>query len=307
MFDVDNGLLPVDFDGDGILDSFGSTQDAPSERFARKITDVAVNKVPDPASRERIKYFVAPKMVATVHFAGQEQTHTTKPSLDANAWLRFATAHSKPHRVRVVGDHRGGGKTAFVPLALPLVGRNFTQLSPQVLEQEPVEVNVHSEAADSPFVVEDARMERAFIPSKNLIEAWLDGLNAVRAEGGHAALPPVSKNTEAQYSEELVRQLRKVISNFAKRKAYDGGRYRITFGGRFLPSIEGLIEDHLMLPPRNAVQFLDAFKVELYAQSSDGPVFRGRWGELIVDEASELVLVLQKRRARRLSAFLKER
>lgn len=86
----------------------------------------------------------------------------------------------------------------------------------------------------------------------------------MRIEGEHDPLPSVTNKTVSQYSSELSRPLRKVFANFAKRKAYEGGRYRIVLGQRFYPTIETLIEDHLMLPPRNAVELLDIFHDELF-------------------------------------------
>jgi phage terminase large subunit len=47
----------------------------------------------------------------------------------------------------------------------------------------------------------------------------------------------------------------KVISNFARYKAYEYENYRITFGGQLLPYLEGLIADNLFLPPRPAINF----------------------------------------------------
>lgn len=290
---IDNGSLIPDFDQE---------QESASDRLARQLTGVAVNKIASEPVRRRARFLVAPKVASRVSINDRHRNDGEALGSANEAWMRFATVQLETaHLLKLVSGHGRVTKTTISPI--PVIGLVGELAEPMVeLDLRSVE----AEAAPEPRTIEESEpVVRSFEVKPELISAWLEGLNAVRAEGGHAALLPLSSHTEEKYAAELTRQLRKIISNFAKRKAYEGGAYRITFAGKFLPSIESLLEDHLMLPPRNAVQFLDIFKGELYRQSSGQAVFSGRWGELTVDDASELVLNLQKRRSRRLAAVLK--
>ena len=144
-----------------------------------------------------------------------------------------------------------------------------------------------------------------FEPSNELVALWVAGMNEHIQEVGGDEIKVQQAQSSVELKRELARQLHKIINNFAKRKAYESGRYRITLGGNLYPSVEGLISDHLMLSPRRAVPFLNEFKRLLYAQSSQEPVFKGRWGMLIIDDANELVLDLMKRKNRRIQGLLK--
>lgn len=297
MFDLDNAQTAFDlkgFDDDSLLPTFDQEQETASDRFVWQLTGVAVNKIANPTVRRRARFLVAPKVASRV---GTNDRNNSAHE----AWMRFATVKlDTPRLVKLLSGRGRVAHTTIDPISVISLG---TEIAEPVVE---LELRSPEEAVLDQKVVQEGKHEnRSFEAKRELISAWIEGLNAVRAEGGHEALLPLSSETEERYAAELIRQLRKVISNFAKRKAYEGGAYRITFAGKFLPSLEGLIEDHLMLPPRNAVQFLDIFKDELYRQSSDQSVFSGRWGELTVDDAGELVLNLLKRRSRKLSTVLK--
>lgn len=152
---------------------------------------------------------------------------------------------------------------------------------------------------------EDVDAHTHFQPSSDLIRLWVAGINENVQEIGGEEIHEADALMSAEFKLELSRQIHKVINNFAKRKAYESGRYRITFGGNLNSWLEGLIADHLMLSPRSAVPFLNEFKRQLYEQSVDYAVFKGRWGELVIDDANELVLDLVKRKSRRLLGVLR--
>lgn len=156
---------------------------------------------------------------------------------------------------------------------------------------------------DTPPVQVD-KQSKKFIPSVGLVKVWLEGRNAYLSEAGEQLIATQSASNNKSASAELARNIRKIINNFGKRKAYDNKRYRITFGGNFLPSVETLFADHLMLPPRVAPVFLDILLDLLYEQSKNESVFYGRWGNLIIDESGELTLALQRRRQQKLSKVL---
>lgn len=298
IFDTDNAQTAFDlkgFDDDSLVPTFDQEQVTASDRLVSQFTGVAVNKIANPTVRRRARFLLAPKVASRV--GANDRNNSAH-----EAWMRFATVKldTPPRLLKLLSGRGGVAHTTIDSISVISLG---TEVLEPVAELE----SRSSEEAvlDQKVVQVSAPEGRSFDATRELISAWLEGLNAVRAEGGHEALLPLSSETETRYAAELTRQLRKVISNFAKRKAYEGGAYRITFAGKFLPSVESLIEDHLMLPPRNAVQFLDIFKDELYRQSSDQSVFSGRWGELTVDDAGELVLNLLKRRSRKLSTVLK--
>lgn len=151
---------------------------------------------------------------------------------------------------------------------------------------------------------ESAPIEK-FRPTPELLSAWIAGLNAATSEVNQAPISEQEALDDSRYFEELASVINKVINNFGKLKAYDGGRYRLTFAGKFLPSVETLFVEHLMLPPRFDVRFLDELLSQIYLQSQRTSVFKGRWGELIVDNDNELVLDLNKRRSRSIAQVLK--
>ncbi|UWR10628.1 hypothetical protein [Sulfitobacter mediterraneus] len=288
------------------IDAFGqhnnTEEESPSDRFAWQLTGVAVSKIADPAIRRRVIHLVAPKVASGITVTERSGDETLRSAHEA--WMRFATLDLEPKQmVQVLTNRRRVEKSVIDPVTVLKLRTGL----PEELEDLDFHGTNQGQAQKLSQPGEIGVENNSFVASSELISAWLDGLNAVRAEGGHDALLPVCAETKDNYAAELARQLRKVISNFAKRKAYEGGAYRITFAGKFLPSIEGLIEDHLMLPARNAVVFLDIFKNELYLQSAKRAAFSGRWGELRVDDAGELVLKLQKRRSRKLSAVLRGR
>lgn len=289
IFGLDSHVLPFDQEA----------KDA-SASFVLGIVNIAVRKIEDPAARQRVRYLMKPKVASKVianERSGDELTRSVQSD-----WMHFAAQnYALLHVTREILGHRAVRKIAINRTPVQNTSTQLSELLIDTAVVHPKSKETAKTQLDGNDVVENV----AFKASSELIAAWLDGLNAVRKEGGHEALPSVSSETQEYYAAELTRQLRKIISNFAIRKSYDGGAYNITFGGKFLPSIEGLIEDHLMLPPRNAVVFLDIFKEELYNQSSLTPVFSGRWGELKVDDAGELVLKLIKRRSRKLSSVLR--
>ncbi len=302
----DDGIDQVEpFAINGVHDS-----ESPSDRYAWKITDAAVRNIASHATRQRVKHLLLSKVADQVS-VGAASPHVVELSESANAWVRYATVNVRSDReTRMIIGRRGSPKTHFahVKAALNQLGDvpsiPADDVSAFVLGN--VQVPEKVVLSVSPDVDTDSALPTSgFVPSSDLVAAWVDGLNAVRREAGQAEISASEAESNAQFSTELAKQLRKVISNFAKRKSYEGGRYRITFAHKLLPSVEGLIEDHLMMPPRNAVAFLDLFREELYAQSADGAVFMGRWGQLVIDSAEELVLILNKRRSRKLMKVLK--
>jgi hypothetical protein len=144
-----------------------------------------------------------------------------------------------------------------------------------------------------------------FQSSPKLVTAWLEGLNASITEVGGEAIDVSFALVGGAYFEELNRAIDKVLSNFGKFKSYDNTKYHLTFGKRLMPSIESLFAEHLFLPPRQAVDFLDELTALLYSQSSENAVFRGKWGKLIVDQKGELLFELKKRRKRTIAQVLK--
>ena len=144
-----------------------------------------------------------------------------------------------------------------------------------------------------------------FVPSPELVSFWLDGVNSVRSEGGKAPIYVSSLGDFEFYSAELVRSLDTVLSNFAKIKAYDGGRYHMTFGGKILSTIETLIVDELLIPPSFTSNFVKELHKLLVSQSELRPRFSGRWGKLILDDRRELIFDLIRRSRRTLAQVLK--
>lgn len=302
MFDFDSVQQAVDFDGiesEPRLSAFDYGEKNASDSFASSMTDVAISKIADYVVRQRIRMLLKPSVASRL--AGLELVATASGA--QSAWLHFVTkSFSDGHQIKLAGGRHLSA--AAITVVGPL---DFDQTLYEPLRIGEIE-SLTQETSPDEIPSEDVNDGNvAFVASIELLKSWVDGLNAIRAEGKHEALKPVTSDTQKSYADELTRQLRKVISNFAKRKSYEHKAYRITFGGEFLPSFEGLIEDHLMIPPRNAVAFLDIFKGELYRQSTEHAVFSGRWGELIIDHEGELLLKLQKRRARNLSSVLKGR
>jgi hypothetical protein len=259
-----------------------------TDGYAVNATEVTVKKIPDPASRSIIRQIILPK-VSNRTFSGEVVEH----GLTASNWFRWFAAEAK-------GDPNWERE---------MIRRKRFESAAKALSNAPglhslTVVIVDGDVSKQQSSSHDREVSE-FVPSTELVEAWLEGVNENHQAAGEPLIPVAAAARDQRYSKELSRQIRKVIANFAKRKAYEGGRYLITVAKKMHPFLEGLIQDHLMLPPRNAVKFLDIFKAELYRQSANGPVFYGRWGELVVDERGELVFVLNKRRSRKLSTIIK--
>ena len=162
------------------------------------------------------------------------------------------------------------------------------------------------EALPEELLVENIHdSEDEFHASKRLLSAWIEGLNASRVEAGEKTISTDTALNNPQYFFELERNIDKIITNFGRLKAYDGGNYHLTFGGKLLTSVENIFVEHLLLPPRFAVKFLDELLEQLLIQSKKGPVFRGEWGELVLDERNELILKLVRRKPTTLAQLLK--
>lgn len=173
----------------------------------------------------------------------------------------------------------------------------------------PFQSRVQQLHGDNPITIFEACLDYSgsvFVPSSNLVSFWLEGLNSVRREAKKAQISITNTDDFAHYSAELVRVLDSVLSNFAKLKAYDGGRYHLTFGGKILSTVETLIVDELLIPPSYSSAFIRELHGLLLVQTTEQPRFRGRWGELIVDEKKELIFALLKRKRRTLAQVLRE-
>lgn len=267
----------------------------PSEKYAVEITEIAVKNVSDPVSRHLMKLAILPTVevnVAIGHSSVRKSQQTVKSD-----WARFVTSlHTTVLPMVHLAPITGVVNTMHLDTVPRKISEpqilNFYDATPEIAEE--VEKDVQRESVQGEFVV-----------TRELMSSWVDCLNAIRAE---AKEPPVSLDAalqDKQYSNGLLRQLNKVISNFGIRKSYEGGRYMVTLGQKLYPTLAGLIVDHLMLPPEEGAVFLATLKKQLYEQSAKGPVFHGEWGKLIIDDANELVFVLEKRRKQKLSKLLK--
>ena len=146
---------------------------------------------------------------------------------------------------------------------------------------------------------------QTFVASPELVSYWLDGVNSVRSEARKAPIYVTNLADFEYYASELVRSLDTVIANFAKLKAYDGGRYHMTFGGKILSTIETLIVDELLIPPSFTSSFVRELHGLLVSQTEMRPRFSGRWGTLILDDRRELIFDLVRRTRRTIAQVLK--
>lgn len=170
----------------------------------------------------------------------------------------------------------------------------------------PIEIGNHALSEDLPQVGTSAfDATEVFNPPPELILAWVQAMNDNLREAGEKLMDEQAAVDNRELANHVAREVRKIIANFGKRKSYEGGRYRITFGGQFLPSIQNLFVDHLSVPPLRAPSVLEPLKKALYAQSTGTPCIQGRWGDLIVDEANELTLRLERRKRRSLASVLR--
>ena len=268
-------------------------------------TDVAIRKVSNHHTRE----FVRKLLVFSQPMGLVENMAVNLPDVEDADWYRFVsnpatTRLSSVHGInRVVGEALAPNVSPWGTGHVHEISESHPRIEPRTPEPADFDVPAVANEADS----ETTKVERAtqaFVPSDNLVLTWIEGINSNLSEAGET---PIVKNAaleEARYRLELTKQLNKIFNNFAKRKAYEGGPYRITFGRKLYPSVENLIIEHLMMPPRHAVPFLDEFLKCLFAQSRSGAVFSGKWGSLVVDDANELVLDLNKRKRRRLTKVL---
>lgn len=266
-----------------------SSGTSPSDSFVAEVTEVTVQKIPFPQSRSILRQLLRSDFSRKAQLS-KDASHITFNNVELH-WKRFTVANAKV---------RGRSGAYRIKMETPTIDPQALALLPRATK--PVSFKDASQDLSS-AVSQDYK--RAFIPSPELVGAWVEGINENLREADEPLISVEDAQNDLAYATELARQLRKVIANFAKRKSYSVERYRITLGGKLYPSVEGLIEDHLMLPPRNAVVFLDMFNKLLYDQTKEGPIFYGRWGSLIIDDASELVLVLAKRRSRKLAKVLK--
>lgn len=311
-------FTPQAVTGSGRWSSGSVSIPAHTKKVVEKATAVVVRNVPHRKSRELIASVISYEVERGL----KGHAPVRSLSLNESRWVAFfasrlagkdaAEALMEGTATTMVRGPTMGLSSALVatPLAmdwLVLDGSHPELASPAILSSTRAKMPV-AVAPDVYPAVEDNQISEdhvAFRPSDVLIRHWIAGMNENIREAGGSEIQETEVLNHPDFYMELSRQIHKLINNFAKRKAYEPGRYRITFGGNLYPSLEGLIADHLMLPPRSAVPFLNELKRQLYEQSANEPVFRGRWGELIVDDANELVLSLVKRKRRKLLGVLR--
>ncbi len=167
----------------------------------------------------------------------------------------------------------------------------------------------HYVVADIPAFFEEAVQSKLvykgrFVPSADLVRVWVEGLNEFRREVEQPLIDVDKAAADGSaFQDDLARTVDKVVDNFATRKAYECPRYKITFGQKFLPSFAALLTDHLTLSASCTTECISILLKLFYEQSKIEPVFYGRWGKLIIDEAQELTLDLHKPRADNLDAM----
>nr|WP_319516580.1 hypothetical protein [uncultured Cohaesibacter sp.] len=168
----------------------------------------------------------------------------------------------------------------------------------QLVDSEPMAHVVHEAAKE---FGKPSKLKRKFCPSKQLLEAWISGRNALAAQLDDVdtiRIEEVLKNDECAL--ELSNTIHNVISGFGKRKSYKSGtEVIISFGSKMDPLLEAILSDRLMLPPRLDSKFLSLLTEEIKAQSYDGPIFEGRWGRLVLDQTRNELLMQVKKRSRR--------
>ena len=158
------------------------------------------------------------------------------------------------------------------------------------------------------FELDDNFATQSFVASDRLLSIWVEGMNSLRVESDIRPIAIPSDRTDRSVHRELEREVDTIISNYARFKAYDyaGQSFKLTFGGLFFAPFETLVSEYLTLPPRSSVLFLDELKQLLVDQAADGPKFRRRWGELVVDSSGDLLLRLNKMKRRKASDLFKK-
>jgi hypothetical protein len=293
----------------------------PTQKVVETVTANAVRNIPNPKNRMLIAHVISREVAKGSWLVKKlEQPKSTKTV--EGRWAHFVAKQVAGRDLpEVVRELPGltlelGDLAGLTSLSIPagyveaFNARDRAHTHERLVEAETPHLDSLRHLFSQTETVAEDLAERSdagafFEPSNDLVAFWVAGMNEHIQEVGGDEIKVEQAQNSSEFKKELALQLHKIVNNFAKRKAYESGRYRITFGGKLYPSVEGLISDHLMLPPRSAVPFLNEFKRLLYAQSSPDPVFKGRWGSLIVDDANELVLDLVKRKSRRLQGLLK--
>lgn len=295
-------------EGEAYAGSYDRSESSPSVTYAKDVAELVASKVPYRGTKEFVRVMILRHSAQNWPMRDLESRFgrivgENDTSVEAR-WALFVESE-------LSGSH---GYSAWLHQA-KVPDAEIMHLELQVQDPEPIldpapitdQSDKHETSGSDAEAVHSgaAQSGAAFKASEALVQHWIRGVNSNLEEANQPTVDLLSAAKNQTYAAELEKQIRTIINNFAKRKAYEGGRYRISFGGRLYPSIETLLVDHLMLPPRNAVDFLDELRALLFDQSKERPVFYGRWGKLIVDDANELVLDLVKRKSRKLSKVLK--
>lgn len=173
MFEFNSTSLDVDFGAIKVNDSFSHFRHeypTPTDRFAWEITDVAVKRIFRPISSKRVMSLVAAKMAAEV--SSHEPVQKSKPSLAEAAWLQYAAIKfSSPRKVFTIVGRRGTGKFVLLEQLIRQSENTEHDTGSQTFEY----VGALANALDENSGEEPGEAKAAFVPSPELITAWLMG------------------------------------------------------------------------------------------------------------------------------------
>lgn len=150
-------------------------------------------------------------------------------------------------------------------------------------------------------------LDTRFTPSSRLLSIWISSLEAYAEEAlqdqGISRL--VTRRSDVQsLSSEFSSILYSSIAQYAAVKSYTNSVLNISFGGRFIGTLQNKILSDLSVLPDEGTDFFRLLTAELASFLSEGSRFVGGWGELRLLNGGDFQLASTRIKVRKPKGFL---
>lgn len=135
----------------------------------------------------------------------------------------------------------------------------------------------------------------AFAPSRELVRFWIRGTTeTLRAAGKKEQADTLEQEpVNGTLQHEFGQLVTDTLSSFAHQLRAEGRTdFRITVAGRFDLHVQHLICDRIVVVPDETTPFLEKLSAELRGAVRTGTAIRGRWGQIVSDESTDLSFIL---------------
>jgi hypothetical protein len=149
-------------------------------------------------------------------------------------------------------------------------------------------------------------MPGSFAPSRELVEFWVRGVQAL-ANLAHVSARPEALDPKLNDVQQLfARELRSLLATIAQQTRYsEKPDVRITMDGRFVLKLQIQLCERFVIIPDETTQFLNLLTNELVTAIQGGAKIEGAWGYITVDQSLDLYYVLTPPHTREDSAFVR--